>query len=186
MTEPSAVAGAGKILASTPLSTWKEWLAFRFISRPCAVSCPRRSTTRASPSTRRRCTAFRSSATAGSAASPLVNGALGEGVGQIYVQRHYPPETDRQMQRADRRILAAPTGQDRAQRWMDEPTSKAALDKLARFDPRIGHPVKYIDYSSMQVGTRRPARQRDPRPSSSTGTCSSRASPSPSTARCGT
>ena len=32
VTEPSAVAGAGKILASTPLSTWKEWLAFRFVS----------------------------------------------------------------------------------------------------------------------------------------------------------
>src|SRR4051812_36099151 len=32
VTEPSAVAGAGKILASTPLSTWKEWLAFRFAS----------------------------------------------------------------------------------------------------------------------------------------------------------
>src|SRR5213080_3008553 len=31
VTEPSAVAGAGKILASTPLSTWKEWLAFRFV-----------------------------------------------------------------------------------------------------------------------------------------------------------
>ena len=30
--EPSAVAGAGKFLASTPLSTWKEWLAFRFVS----------------------------------------------------------------------------------------------------------------------------------------------------------
>ncbi|MBV8908128.1 MAG: M13 family peptidase, partial [Sphingomonas sp.] len=32
VTEPSAVAGAGKILASTPLSTWKEWIAFRFVS----------------------------------------------------------------------------------------------------------------------------------------------------------
>src|SRR5439155_20921875 len=29
--EPSSVAGAGKILAETPLSTWKEWLAFRFV-----------------------------------------------------------------------------------------------------------------------------------------------------------
>src|SRR5262249_43196015 len=30
--EPSAISGAGKILESTPLSTWKEWLAFRFAS----------------------------------------------------------------------------------------------------------------------------------------------------------
>ena len=66
-TEPSAVAGAGKILASTPLSTWKEWLAFRFVSDH-ATCCPRRSTTRASPSIRRSCPAFSSSANAGSAA----------------------------------------------------------------------------------------------------------------------
>jgi endothelin-converting enzyme/putative endopeptidase len=34
---------------------------------------------------------------------------------------------------------------------MDAPTRKAALEKLATFDPRIGHPAKYIDYSSMTV-----------------------------------
>src|SRR5439155_20944526 len=37
VTEPSAVAGAGKILASTPLATWKEWLAFRFVSDHAAM-----------------------------------------------------------------------------------------------------------------------------------------------------
>src|SRR3954447_3752374 len=37
VTEPSAVAGAGKILASAPLSTWKEWLAFRFVSDHAAM-----------------------------------------------------------------------------------------------------------------------------------------------------
>ena len=34
---------------------------------------------------------------------------------------------------------------------MDEATRKAALAKLAAFEPRIGHPVKYIDYSSLKV-----------------------------------
>jgi endothelin-converting enzyme/putative endopeptidase len=35
--------------------------------------------------------------------------------------------------------------------WMDEPTKKEALAKLAAFDPRTGHPVKYIDYSTLKV-----------------------------------
>jgi len=35
--------------------------------------------------------------------------------------------------------------------WMDEKTKTAALAKLAAFDPRVGHPVKYIDYTSLQV-----------------------------------
>ena len=47
---------------------------------------------------------------------------------------------------------------------MDEATRKAALEKLAAFEPRIGHPVKYIDYSSMKVVEGRPARAMPWRP----------------------
>jgi endothelin-converting enzyme/putative endopeptidase len=39
----------------------------------------------------------------------------------------------------------------RSNTWMDEQTRAAALEKLAAFEPRIGHPVKYIDYSSLRV-----------------------------------
>ena len=35
--------------------------------------------------------------------------------------------------------------------WMDAPTKKEALAKLASFDPRTGHPAKYIDYSTLEV-----------------------------------
>ena len=35
--------------------------------------------------------------------------------------------------------------------WMDEPTRKEALLKLASFDPRVGHPIHYIDYAPMKV-----------------------------------
>ena len=44
---------------------------------------------------------------------------------------------------------------------MDDATRKEALDKLAAFDPRIGHPVKYIDYSIAEGGQgRRPSATR--------------------------
>jgi endothelin-converting enzyme/putative endopeptidase len=81
----------------------------------------------------------------------MVNGALGEGVGQIYVQRHYPPESDRQMHELIDNILAALKDKIQNAAWMDAPTKARALQKLATFDPRIGHPVKYIDYSSLAV-----------------------------------
>ena len=54
--------------------------------------------------------------------------------------------------RASRRRISSNT-------WMDEATRKEALAKLASFDPRIGHPAKYIDYSDDEGGPRRPARQ---------------------------
>ena len=55
---------------------------------------------------------------------------------------------------------------------MDEATRKAALDKLAAFEPRIGHPVKYIDYSSMKIVKGTSARQCDGARPTSTTNCS--------------
>ena len=81
----------------------------------------------------------------------LVNGSLGEAVGQIYVQRHYPAESDRQMGELIANIRAALQEKIETNDWMDEATRKEALAKLAAFDPRTGHPIKYIDYSSIKV-----------------------------------
>ncbi len=80
-----------------------------------------------------------------------VNGALGEAVGQIYVQRRYPPAAEKQMGELIEDLRAAYGERIRAAAWMDEATRKEALVKLAAFDPRIGHPVRYIDYSAMKV-----------------------------------
>jgi endothelin-converting enzyme/putative endopeptidase len=150
VTEPSAVAGAGKILASTPLSTWKEWLAFRFVSDhasylPKAIDDAR--------------FGFYSKELSGvqqqrdrwKRGVSAVNGALGEGVGEIYVKTHYPAESERQMTELIDNLRAAYRDRITNNSWMDDATRKAALEKLAAFEPRIGHPIKYIDYSSMKV-----------------------------------
>jgi putative endopeptidase len=57
--------------------------------------------------------------------------------------------------------------------WMDDATRKAALAKLAAFEPRIGHPVKYIDYASLKVD-RGDALGNAMRSPSSSISCSSR------------
>jgi putative endopeptidase len=150
VTEPSAVAGAGKILASTPLSTWREWLAFRFVSDHANVLPKALDDARF---------AFYSKELSGvqqqrerwKRGVAAVNGALGEGVGQIYVKTHYPAESERQMKELIGNLEDAYRERIGSNQWMDEATRKAALEKLAAFEPRIGHPVKYIDYSSMSV-----------------------------------
>ena len=91
-----------------------------------------------------------------------VNGALGEAVGNIYVRTHYPAESERQMRELISNLRAAYYERISGNSWMDEATRKAALDKLAAFEPRIGHPVKYIDYSALKVVKGDAARQRDP------------------------
>ena len=81
----------------------------------------------------------------------LVDGTLGEALGKVYVDRHYPAESDRQMHELIGNILAALKEKIQNSSWMDAPTREQALAKLATFDPRTGHPVKYIDYSSLEV-----------------------------------
>ncbi len=150
VTEPSAIAGAGKILASTPLSTWKEWLAFRFVSDHANVLPKAFDDARF---------AFYSKELSGvqeqrerwKRGVAAVNGALGEGVGEIYVKTHFPPDAEAQMKELIGNLEQAYRERITNNQWMDEATRKAALEKLAAFDPRIGHPVKYIDYSSMKV-----------------------------------
>jgi len=148
--QKSAIAAEGKLFASVPLQTWKDWTAFHFISSnaqylPKAFDDAKfnfySKTLRDVPQQRDRW----------KRGVDMVNGALGEGVGQIYVQRHYPPESDRQMHELIDNILAALKEKIQNASWMDAPTRARALDKLATFDPRIGHPVKYIDYSSLVV-----------------------------------
>jgi endothelin-converting enzyme/putative endopeptidase len=148
--EKSAVQGEAKLFASEPLQTWKDWTAVHFISAN-AQYLPKAfdeakfnffsKTLRDVPQQRARW----------KRGIDLVNEALGEGVGQIYVERHYPAESDRQMHELIGNILAALKEKIRGNSWMDATTKARALAKLATFDPRIGHPVKYIDYSSLVV-----------------------------------
>ena len=148
--ETTAVSGAGKVLASTPLSTWKEWLAFRFASDHASVLPKALDDARF---------AFYSKELSGvqekrdrwKRGIAAVNGALGEAVGQLYVKSHYPAESERQMTELIGNLEDAYRERITSNKWMDDATRKEALVKLAAFEPRIGHPVKYIDYSSMKV-----------------------------------
>ncbi|WP_458388010.1 M13 family metallopeptidase [Sphingomonas sp. F9_3S_D5_B_2] len=148
--EPSAIQGEAKLIAGTPLTTWKDYLTFHFLSDH-AQALPKAfdearfqfygKTLADVPVQRDRW----------KRGVALVNDALGEGVGQIYVQRHYPPESDRQMGELIDDIRAALKEKIEGNTWMDAATRTAALAKLASFDPRIGHPKKYIDYSTLQI-----------------------------------
>jgi endothelin-converting enzyme/putative endopeptidase len=148
--EPSAVAAAGAALAATPLPVWKTYLEFRFVSDhaqflPKAFDDARfdfyghtlRDTPQQSARWKR--------------GVRLLDSSLGEAVGRIYVERRWPPDTERQMAELLADLRAAYGERIRAAAWMDAPTRAAALEKLATFDPRVGHPAKYIDYSDMTV-----------------------------------
>jgi len=148
--EPSAVAAAGKRIADVPLSTWKEYLTFRFISDhannlPKAFDDARfgfySKTLNDVPEQRARW----------KRGIGMLDNSLGEAVGQLYVAQHWPDATARQAQELVDDVRAAYKDKITNAAWMDEATRKKALEKLDSFDPRIGHPVKWIDYSTLKV-----------------------------------
>ena len=81
----------------------------------------------------------------------VVEGLIGEEVGQLYVARHYPPEAGERMAQLIDNLLAAFRIRISELEWMGEDTKAKALDKLAAFRPKIGHPTKWRDYSSYVV-----------------------------------
>jgi endothelin-converting enzyme/putative endopeptidase len=148
--ETTAVTAAGKRIADVPLTTWKEYLTFRFISDhasylPKAFDDARfgfySHTLNDVPEQRARW----------KRGIQLLDGSLGEAVGQLYVKEHWPSETARQANELVEDVRSAYADKIRNADWMDEATKTAALEKLAAFDPRIGHPVKWIDYSNLQI-----------------------------------
>jgi len=148
--EPSAVAAAGKRIADVPLSTWKEYLTFRFVSDhannlPKAFDDARfgfySRTLNDVPEQRARWKRGMS----------MLDESLGEAVGQLYVAQHWPAETARQANELVKDVTDAYREKITNAAWMDAATKKAALEKLGTFDPRIGYPVKWIDYSDLKV-----------------------------------
>jgi putative endopeptidase len=80
-----------------------------------------------------------------------VNAALGEAVGQLYVARNFPPAAREQVLALVENLRTAYGQRIRQLTWMSARTKKVALQKLATFRPKIGYPIKWRDYSSLEI-----------------------------------
>jgi putative endopeptidase len=81
----------------------------------------------------------------------LVGGALGHAVGQIYVERHFPPSSKTQMEDLVNRLTTAFRGRLEQLEWMDDETREQALTKLSTFEPRIGYPEIWDTYEGLEI-----------------------------------
>lgn len=84
-------------------------------------------------------------------ATMLVESAMGEAVGKIYVQRHFPPETKARADELVTNLLEAYRRSISELDWMSEATRAEALTKLSKFRPKIGYPNKWRDYSKLEI-----------------------------------
>ncbi len=81
----------------------------------------------------------------------FVEGGLGEAVGKLYVERHFPPAAKSQMDILIANLIEAYRDSITTLDWMSDETKGRALEKLDKFTPKIGYPVRWRDYSSVHV-----------------------------------
>ena len=76
---------------------------------------------------------------------------LGEALGQKYVEKYFPPEAKARMQEMVRNLLAAMRDDILSRPWMSDDTKEKAMAKIATFNPKIGYPDKWKDYSHVEI-----------------------------------
>jgi predicted metalloendopeptidase len=77
---------------------------------------------------------------------------MGEALGELYVEKYFPPAAKTRMDQLVKNLMAAYKERIESRDWMSAETKKEALAKLATVRPKIGYPSKWRDYSSLEIG----------------------------------
>ena len=150
VSQPSAFTGTAKLFTSVPLQTWKDYLTLHaaknaapFLSKAFVDEN----------------FAFNGTVLSGQPQIQprwkrgvnFVNAALGEAVGKLYVAKYFPPEAKAKADELVRNVIKAMDNRLANLAWMTPETRVKARAKLASFTPKIGYPVKWRDYSALQI-----------------------------------
>jgi putative endopeptidase len=148
--QPSFFEGFGQLLEDTPLQVWKSYFKWhllkayaryldkRFVDQDFAFSS---ATLRGIQENRPRW----------KRGVALVEEAMGEALGRLYVAKHFPPEYKARMQALVGNLLIAYRQSIETLDWMGPETKKEALAKLLKLTPKIGYPEKWRDYGALAV-----------------------------------
>ena len=148
--ELDAMPKLAAMFGKTPVGTWRDYLAYHYLRNTASVLPSALDkevfdffgrTLNGQPEQRPRW----------KRGVDAVNGALGEAVGQVYVERHFSPRSKQLMVELVANLRRAYGERIRAVPWMTEETKAVALEKLAAFRPKIGYPDKWRDYSGLEV-----------------------------------
>lgn len=81
----------------------------------------------------------------------VINGSLGEAVGQMYVKKYFPPTHKERMVQLVKNLQSSLAERIQGLPWMGDSTKAKAIDKLNHFHVKIGYPDKWRDYSSLNI-----------------------------------
>lgn len=148
--QPDALAGLAALLVDEELEAWRAWLAWAIVRSSAALL---------SQEISRANFDFYGTALTGAPEQrdrwrrgvSFVEGAMGEAVGRLYVERHFDETAKAAMDELVGHLIEAYRESIQRLEWMGPETRARALEKLDRFTPKIGYPVKWRDYSALAV-----------------------------------
>ncbi len=148
--QPTAIAGIAKLVKSQPLQVWRDWLTVRTLAA-AAPNLSRQYVDAQFEMYGRVLTGTPQLKDRWKRGVDHVTGALGEAVGKLYVAKYFAPETKAAADKLVQNLLAAMGQRLDALMWMSPETKAKAKAKLATYNPKIGYPKAWRDYSTLQV-----------------------------------
>jgi len=150
ISQPSYITAFNELLQRTPLAVWKSYFRWRLLSAFAPFASKRFVDENF---------AFYGTALRGIAQNRprwkrgvgLVDGAIGEGLGRIYVASYFPPQSKTRMDQLVKNLLAAYQADIDTLDWMGPQTKQKAHEKLAHFTTKIGYPDQWRDYGALRI-----------------------------------
>ena len=81
----------------------------------------------------------------------LAESLVGEEIGQVFVDKHFPASSKREMDELVDYLIAAYRERISQLEWMTSATRERALEKLSQFKAKIGFPDSWRDYSGLEI-----------------------------------
>ncbi|MEC8925339.1 MAG: M13 family metallopeptidase, partial [Pseudomonadota bacterium] len=152
VSQPSYFEKLGEMFTDVDLQTWKDYLSFKVINDAASILSEDFSDRRF---------AFYGTTLRGipeqeprwKRGVDATNSVLGEVLGQVYVKEYFPPEAKEKMEGLIENLRAAYADSIQGLDWMTDETKEKALEKLAKFDPKVGYPNEWRDYSDLDISS---------------------------------
>ncbi|WP_345751737.1 M13 family metallopeptidase [Microbacterium rhizophilus] len=148
--QPSFLEGLGTLLTEERIEDWKAWLRFKIV-RAAAPYLPDQFVQENFAFNGTELTGVPEIRERWKRGVALAEGALGEAVGKVYVERHFPPAAKAAMDALVANLLEAYRQSIAKLEWMSPETRERALKKLDTFNPKIGYPVAWKDYAALEI-----------------------------------
>ena len=148
--QPKFMAEVDKELANTPLANWKTYLKWQVLNNVAP--------TLSQPFVDANFTFYQQQLEGAKEMKPRwkrcveqEDALLGEALGKKYVEKYFPPAAKARIQELVRNELLAMHDIIEGLDWMSPETKKKALEKLSTFNPKVGYPDKWRDYSHEKI-----------------------------------